>query len=339
MKILNDIRSKYPNEFVLFGIFIFLFVVMSILSPDKFLSITNLQTMLFQMPEFGLMALAMMIAVLTGGMNLSIITGSTLATIIAGFFMRTEFVQNNPALGTLLAVLMTIFIACMTGVLNGAIVAYIGVAPMLVTLGTKTLFEGLGLQFTKGSSVSGFPELFNRIGSGTLFGIPYTLIILIIFTVLSYFLFERSKWGMEVYMIGCNETATRFSGVNTKATLLKVYIYSGLMYGIAGILIASRYCSAKTDYGSSYLMQALTAVVLGGTSIAGGSGTVAGTILAVMIIQTVSTGFNIYGINRNIVNIITGVILIVVLAIRYLTQVVIDRKKIRERVAQSRKTA
>lgn len=339
MKFFKDLRSKYPNETVLMGIFLFLFIVMSILSPDKFLSATNLQTMLFQMPEFGLMALAMMIAVLTGGMNLSIITGSTLATIIAGFFMRTEFVQNHVVVGVILAVLLTLILACLTGVLNGAIIAYIGVAPMLVTLGTKTLFEGLGLQFTKGSSVSGFPELFNQIGSGTIFGIPFTLIILVIFTILSYFLFERSKWGMEVYMIGCNETATRFSGVNTKATLLKVYIYSGLMYGIAGILIASRYCSAKTDYGSSYLMQALTAVVLGGTSIAGGSGTVAGTIIAVMIIQTISTGFNIYGINRYIVNIMTGVILIAVLAIRYITQVVIDRKKIKERTAASRKAA
>lgn len=339
MKLMKDIRSKYPNEMVLLGIFVFLFVVMSILSPDKFLSPMNLQTMLFQMPEFGLMALAMMIAVLTGGMNLSIVTGSTLATIIAGYFMRSDFVQSNPAIGTLLAIVMTIFISCMTGVLNGSIIAYIGVAPMLVTLGTKTLFEGLGLQFTKGSSVSGFPELYNKIGSGTFFGIPYTLIIFIIFALLSYFLFERSKWGMEVYMIGCNETATRFSGINTKATLLKVYIYSGLMYGISGILISSRYCSAKTDYGSSYLMQALTAVVLGGTSIVGGSGTVAGTIIAVMIIQTVSTGFNIYGINRYIVNIITGVILIFVLAIRYITQVVIDRKKIKKRVSAKSEAA
>ena len=137
--------------------------------------------------------------------------------------------------------------------------------------------------------------------------------------------------GREVYMIGCNETATRFSGIKTKKVLLLVYIYSGVLYGMAGTLIASRYCSAKTDYGSSYLMQALTAVVLGGTNIMGGSGSVAGTVLAVLIIQTISTGFNIYGINRYIINIFTGAILIVILAIRYITGVVIDRKKIKER--------
>ena len=106
---------------------------------------------------------------------------------------------------------------------------------------------------------------------------------------------------------------------------------------MAGTLIASRYCSAKTDYGSSYLMQALTAVVLGGTNIMGGSGTVAGTVLAVMIIQTISTGFNIYGINRYIINIFTGTVLIVILAIRYITGVVIDRKKIKERALASSK--
>lgn len=333
MNFIKELKSKHSNEMVLTCIFIILFILMSALSPDKFLSATNLQTMAYQMPEFGLMALAMMIAVLTGGINLSIITGSTLAAIIAGYFMTTGFVQSNPVIGVILAVILSIFLACLTGVFNGAVIAYIGVAPILVTLGTKTLFEGLGLKFTRGGSVSGFPALYGSIGSGEIAGIPYTIIIYAVMIIVSYYLFERSKWGTEVYMIGCNETATRFSGIKTKKTLMWVYIYSGILSGIAGVLISSRYCSAKTDYGSSYLMQALTAVVLGGTSIAGGSGSVAGTVIAVLIIQTISTGFNIYGINRYIINIITGVILIAVLAIRYISKAMSDKKKIKERAA------
>ena len=157
--------------------------------------------------------------------------------------------------------------------------------------------------------------------------------------VVSYFMLERSKWGREVYMIGDNETATRFSGINTKKVLMLVYVFSGLLYGLSGVLITSRYCSAKTDYGTSYLMQSITAVVMGGTDINGGSGTVAGTILAVMILQTVSTGFTIHRVDQNLVNIFNGLILLAVLSIRYITGRVIATKKIRERQAEAKSQA
>lgn len=328
--------SKHSSETTLFVIFLFTFVLMGILSPDKFLDRNNLVTMAFQIPEFGLMSIAMMITILTGGINLSITTGASLASIISAFILASDFTKSNPALGVLVALISCIGVAAATGVLNGYVIAYIGVAPMLVTLGSKTLFEGLGLNFTKGGSISGFPEQFSFIGNGLIAGIPLPMIIFVIVVVVTYFLFERSAWGTEIYMIGCNETATRFSGVKTKLTLLWVYIYSGLMAGIASILISSRYNSAKTDYGSSYLMQSVSAVVLGGTSIMGGHGTVAGTVIAVLIIQVISTGLNILGVNRYIINIITGGILIAVLALRYVMTVLENKRKIRERAKQSR---
>ena len=334
MNKMKDLRSRHSSEFTLLLIFVGLFVLMAVLSPDRFMTVNNIKTMAFQMPEFGLMALAMMIAVLTGGINLSITTGATLSTIVAAFILSSEFGKEHPLLCVLVGVVVCMLVAVASGIVNGTIVAYIGVAPMLVTLGTKTLFEGLGLNFTKGGSISGFPELYAEIGNGTLLGIPIPMIIYVIALVACYFLFERSVWGTEVYMIGCNETATRFSGINTKKVLLWVYIYSGILSGIAGILISSRYNSAKTDYGSSYVMQAVSAVVLGGTSISGGHGTVAGTIIAVAIIQVISTGLNILGVNRYIINIITGGILIAVLILRYATKVMDDKKKIKMRAAQ-----
>lgn len=335
MKKIKELRSGHSSEFTLLLIFIGLFILMGILSPDRFLTVNNIKTMAFQMPEFGLMALAMMIAILTGGINLSITTGATLSTIVAAFILSSEFGKENPVLCVIAGVVICMLVATVTGVVNGTVVAYIGVAPMLVTLGTKTLFEGLGLNFTKGGSISGFPELYSEIGNGTILGIPIPMIVYVIALVVCYFLFERSVWGTEVYMIGCNETATRFSGINTKKSLLWVYICSGILSGMAGILISSRYNSAKTDYGSSYVMQAVSAVVLGGTSISGGHGTVAGTVIAVAIIQVISTGLNILGVNRYIINIITGGILIAVLILRYVTKVMEDKKKIKMRAAQS----
>lgn len=337
MNFFKNLRSKHSNELTLAIIFIGIFVLMSILSPDKFLSGNNIKTMMFQMPEFGLMAIAMMIAVLTGRINLSITTGAALSSIVCAFILSSEFSQNNNALGIVLGLIACMAVAVICGVINGYVVAYIGVAAMLVTLGSKTLFEGLGLAFTKGGSISGFPEAYSFLGNGSVLGIPFPIILYIVVIIVSYLLIERSAWGTEVYMVGCNEIATRFSGINTKKTLLKVYIYSGVMSGLASILISSRYNSAKTDYGSSYMMQAVTAVVLGGTSISGGHGTVAGTVLAVAIVQVISTGLNILGVNRYIINIITGGILIVVLALRYITKVMEDNRKIKERAAATAK--
>lgn len=335
MNFIKNMRSKHSSEFTLLLIFLVVFVIMGILSPDRFLTVNNIKTMAFQMPEFGLMSLAMMIAVLTGGINLSITTGAAFSSIVAAFILSSEFGKSSPVLSVVVALFACMLVSVLTGAVNGVMIAYIGVAPMLVTLGTKTLFEGLGLNFTKGGSISGFPEIYSEIGNGTFLGIPIPLLIYVAVVIVSYFLFERSAWGTEVYMVGCNETATKFSGIDTKRTLMLVYIYSGILAGLASVLISSRYNSAKTDYGSSYMMQAVSAVVLGGTSIAGGHGTVAGTVIAVAIIQVLSTGLNIWGVNRYIINIITGGILIVVLALRYITKVMEDKKKIKMRAAQS----
>ncbi|MGI6020734.1 MAG: ABC transporter permease [Lachnospiraceae bacterium] len=337
MKFFNFLKDKHANELVLFAIFAALFIIMSILSPDTFLSWPNIQNMMFQMPEFGLMALSMMVVILTGGMNLSICKGAMLAAIIAALIMRGPLGQSSPVLATIVGVVVILVVSILTGVLNGYVIGYIGVVAMLVTISTQMIFDGAGLIITKGNSIGGLPEPFLAIGSLTLGPIPVTMILYIVMIVISYYVMERSKWGREVYMIGDNEVATRFSGINTKKVIMSVYVLSGVLYGLAGVLITSRYCSAKTDYGSSYLMNSITAVVMGGTDINGGSGSVAGTILSVLILQTVSNGFTIFRVDQNLVNLFTGLILIFVLAVRYLTGEVQKRKKIKARMLAAAK--
>ena len=336
MNFLKFLREKHPNELVLFLIFIILFVIMAATAPGVFLSESNIQNMMFQMPEFGLMALAMMAAILTGGMNLSITNAAMFSAIIAALFMKSSWGQANPVLATVIGTVLIIVISILTGVFNGCMIGYIGMVAMLVTLSTQLIFEGAGLIITKGNSIGGLPEEFLAIGSATIGTIPVTIILFVVMIVISYYVLERSKWGREVYMVGDNEVATRFSGINTKKVLMLVYVFSGLLYGMSGVLITSRYCSAKTDYGTSYLMQSITAVVMGGTDINGGSGTVAGTILAVMILQIVSNGFTIHQIDQNLVNIFNGLILLMVLTIRFVTAKVIASKKIKQRQAEAR---
>ena len=318
-------RNSY--QYALLLLLVVLMVVMEFLAPGKFLSIKNFKNMSFQMAEFGILALGMSVVIMTGGINLSIVNSAMLASIVSAFTMRALYNGGNgmadiPCI--IIGILVTIVVAALCGVFNGFFVAYIGILPMLATLGSQTVFDGISLNITRGSSVSGFPKLFQKIGNGTIGNVPYTLIIYIAVIIAAYFLIERSRWGISVYMVGGNEKATRFSGINTKKTVMLVYVFSAVLSGIAGIIMTSRYNSAKADYGSSYTMQAVAATVLGGTSINGGSGHVMGTVIAVCIIQVISSGFNILKVNRNFTDIATGLILVIVLSVNYL---VTHRKK------------
>ena len=318
-------RNSY--QYALLLLLIVLMVVMEFLAPGKFLTVKNFKNMSFQMAEFGILAIGMSVVIMTGGINLSIVNSAMLASIVSAMVMRTLYNGGNGMADVpciIIGILVTIAVAAMCGLFNGFFVAYIGILPMLATLGSQTVFDGISLNITRGSSVSGFPKLFQKIGNGTIGNIPYTLLIYIAVIVAAYFLIERSRWGISVYMVGGNEKATRFSGIDTKKTIMLVYVFSAVLAGISGILMTSRYNSAKADYGSSYTMQAVAATVLGGTSINGGSGHVIGTVIAVCIIQVISSGFNILKVNRNFTDIATGLILVLVLALNFL---ITNRKK------------
>jgi len=313
VKFVQRFRNK---EAVLFLIFIGVFAFMSILSPQTFLTMRNLQSMAYQLPEFGIFAIAMMVVIVTGGINLSITFTSALASIVGGLVLATMTTAGiSPTLTILAGLGVFILIALACGMVNGFVVATIGITPMLATLGTSTLFEGVCLNITKGGAISGFPDAFLWFGNTAILGIPFPMILFIVVVVVAYYLMERSSFGLKAYMIGCNPTVTAYSGVSVKKVLYGVYLFSAVLCALAGILMSSRYNSAKESYGSSYLLQSVAAAVLGGTDINGGYGKVVGTVLAVMIIQVISSGLNIFGVNRFVINVIMGGILIMVLAL------------------------
>ena len=306
------------KELVLLQILIGVFLLMSILSPGRFLSVYNLQSMAYQFPEFGIFALAMMVIVITGGINLSITYSATLSSILGAVVLVALNNFGVPPLVTVaIGVLVIIISSIACGAVNGLIVAHIGITPMLATLGTMTLFEGIALNITKGGAISGFPDMFQWFGNSAIIGIPVPLLIFVLVIIATYFILQRSSFGAKVYMIGCNPAATRFSGVNVRKVLFLLYIYSGILTGLAGIIMASRYNSAKESYGYTYLLQSVAAAVLGGTDISGGFGKVFGTVVSVLILQVISSGLNIFGVNRFITDVIMGMILIVVLTINF----------------------
>ena len=321
MESIKQAVSKNIKIYILFGILVCLIIIMSMLSPGGFFSARNFRSMSFQMAEFGILAIGMSIVILTGGIDLSISYNATLSRIIGTMLMRS-MVNNgmNPVITIIAGIAVIMIVSIICGAVNGYFVAYVGVLAILVTLGTRSVFEGIGLNLTRGSAVSGMPGEFQFIGNGSVYGVPVPIIIYIIVAIAAYIITRRTTWGVSVYMLGGNARATEFSGVNTKAVLMKVYIMCGALAGIAGVIMTSRYNSARTDYGFSYVMQSVAASVLGGTDIMGGAGSVVGTVIAVAILQVISTGLNIFGVNRNLVDIINGLILLLVLTINFFSE-------------------
>ncbi len=302
-------------------------VLMAILSKGSFVKSYTFETMAFQLPEFGILTLAMMLTIVTGGINLSLSVSAALSGIFAAIILNK--IPDNPIISIPLAIFICMVAGAFFGIINGALIAFLNIPPILATLGTMTLFEGIGLNITKGGSISGFPQSFFAVGNENIFGIPIPLIIFIFAAIFVFLMLEKTAWGEKVYVVGSNPKVARFSGINNKAILFSIYVFSGVLCSIAGIIIISRYNSGRIDYGSSYLMQSITAVVLGGTSIYGGSGKVSGVVIAVLIIQFLTTGFNTLGISNVLTGIVIGAILILVLAVNHINENILAKSRIK----------
>jgi ribose/xylose/arabinose/galactoside ABC-type transport system permease subunit len=179
----------------------------------------------------------------------------------------------------------------------------------------QMLVNGVCLVITRGRIISGYPESFSSIGSGSIAGIPFPLIVFAICTLLMVFIIKKMPTGSQIYLFGSNATATEFSGVNTKAMILKVYAISGFFVGVASIVLTSRFNSASAGYAESYLLVAVLIAVLGGISPNGGTGKVSGLVLSVAILQVVSSGLNLLRVSQHLTTALWGVILLLAVAV------------------------
>lgn len=278
----------------------------------KVLALPTLQSMAFQMPELGILSLAMMVTLLSGGLDLSIIATADLCALTIAFVLT----RHPDAAGLafvfwqVAAVGAGIAVALAIGLLNGLVIAYVGVSPILVTLGTMTLVRGAAVGMTHGNVLSGFPPWLLYIGNGTPLGIPAPLIVFAVIALPVAVMLTRSPLGIAIAMIGSNEKATRFSGVDTRRVLLKVYLLSALLSAAAALVMMARFNSANADYGQSYLLVTILAAVLGGVDPMGGFGKVSGLVLALIVLQFISSAFNLLGISEFLTLAIWGGVLI-----------------------------
>lgn len=309
---------------ILGGLLALVFISMWVLNPQQFPRVDTFQAMAFQLPELGLLSLAMMIPMLSGGINLSLVATANLVGIVSGLVLNALVSKDAHGVGALggtcLALLAGTVVAALIGGLNGILVAAFEVSPILATLGTMTLLDGLAVLFTNGGAVSGLPPTIQFLGQGSLLGIPVPMIIFVALAAVTAIGLGRTVPGFNLRMLGANPVASLFSGVRNRRVLFSAYLYSGLLCGVAGLVMLSRFNSAKSGYGSSYLLITVLAAVLGGVNITGGFGKVSGVVLALMILQVLSSGLNLLRVSTYLTLALWGLTLIVVVTLRSLSQ-------------------
>ena len=311
--------ERDPTVVMLAGLICVAILFFGSFAPARFLSAETLRSMAFQMPELGILALAMMIPLMSGGLNLAIIATANLsALVMAAILTRliapgTSPVADGSAVALALAAGFTT--AFVIGFITGAIVAFLRVHPILVTLGTMTAVKGLAVYATNGGVIGGFPSVILFLGNGSMLGIPASMILFLLCTILVGVMMNHTPFGVSVRMIGSNEKATRYSGVPTGWILVWVYVVSSLLCWVAAVVMMARFNSARAGYAESYLLITILAAVLGGIDPNGGFGKVLGLTLSLVLLQIISTGFNLLGFSPHLTEAIWGATMILAIGI------------------------
>ena len=239
-------------------------VIMLVLTgPSRFLSAKSISAMMLQMPELGILTLAVTFALFLG-IDLSVVSTANLSGIIAAMLAVQLSKNGMDSVGVvLLSYAAALAVGCVCGLLNGIVISRTGVPAMLATLGTMEVYKGIGLILTDGSAVTGLPSAYGFLGSASLGSIPLIMIIFVLAIIVAAVTMRRRRFGLEVYLLGTNEKAAEFSGIDHVKVTIKAFVCSGMLAAAAGIIISSRVMTAKADYGSSYILQCLLVAIFG----------------------------------------------------------------------------
>lgn len=300
-------------------LFLIMLVSMAVLSTQNknFLSSSNLLNQVRLLTEVGLVALPMTYIIITGGIDLSVGSILGLCAIMLGYSWQ-EWGLPLP-----IAIIICLLVGMLAGFINGLFIVRVKVPPLIMTLATLAFYRGLAEGISRGRSARGYPEWFFQLGQGDFWGIPTQIWLLLIFAVLAAIMLGRTTLGRTLYAIGNNETGSRFSGLPVNRNLLIIYTFSGLMSALAAYIFVSRVSTTRSDMGSGLELDVIAAVVLGGTSIFGGSGSIIGTLIGVVLIQLLKNGLALSGVASDATIVVVGGVLVLSILINNFIQ---DRK-------------
>ena len=305
--------SLLSQEGILFIILVLVVLVLSQLN-DNFFTFSNLLNQGRLMSEVGLVALPMTYIIITAGIDLSVGSILGVSAIMLGVLWK---VLGLP-LG--LAIILCIVIGGLAGYVNGWFIVRLDVPPLIMTLATLALYRGLAQGISQARSVTGYPEWFFIFGQERILGVPTQLWLFIIFTIISIIILRRTTLGRYLYAIGNNPVGARFSGIPVGRVLLIIYTYSGIMSALAAVIFVSRVTTTRSDMGTGLELDVIAAVVLGGTSIFGGKGTILGTLIGLILIQLLKNGLALSGVTSDATIIVIGTVLILAILVNNFIQ-------------------
>ena len=312
---------KFYKKYGLFVILAIFIVVFSALNT-QFLTPGNLLNILRQISMFGIVVVGYTMVMISGGCDMSV--GGQLA--LCGMFAATLNVTYG--LPTFVVVILTLMLGALFGLINGLLMNVFNIMPLIVTLGTMLFFQGASYIISGGVAIFGLSDSFKFIGQGYLGFVPLPIVILLVIGMLGYIVLHKTYFGRQIYAMGGNPEAARLAGVNIKKYRLAVFTITGILAAVAGIIMAARTGSAQPSAGASYPFDCMTAVVLGGVSFAGGSGSMLGAMMGVIIIGVLNNGMQLVGMDSNMINCVKGIVLLIAIGIDSLQRTGKKAKKV-----------
>jgi len=324
--------AKLKSNRSLLIILVALVLLMAALNPSRFFAVGNVISMAYQIPIIAFLSLGIMVSMLTGGINLAIISTTNFTGIITIFLLKamagTAATSDAPLLASSVALLGGLAAAVGIGALCGVLVAYLEIPAFLVTLGVGTLLNGVNIVITKGYTISGFPQFILDIGNGLVLGIPLPFILFIIVSIFLSFLLSRTVFGVSLYLVGSNPIAARFSNINIRSIYIRQYILSSVFAALTSFVMMGQLNSVKANYADSYLLVAILACFLGGVDPFGGFGKTGGMVIAIIILQLVSTGVNLLRLDPFLTQAMWGFIIIILLATNFVRARMRERRRL-----------
>ena len=316
-KMLQGKAAPDTHMLTIAGLMALALIIMAVLQPGDYFTLRNVRSMIFQFPEYGILAFGMMVCMIAGGIDLSLVGIMNFTGVLAALIVTqmtaggTDTSMAVPAI--LVAVLTALVVGGLCGAFNGFIIGYFNIPAMLVTLCGLQLYTRLAYGITGGPAINGMCDAFKNIANGTVAGIPYVLFIYIIVVAVVAFVMKSTVFGNEIYFLGSNAKASRYSGINTLKVTVMTHMFSGILGGVSGILITSHLNSAKSSNGSTYTLLTLLIVVLGGVHPDGGKGRVMGVALATILLQLITNAFGLLHMDDNAKTFVNGCLLVAAL--------------------------
>ncbi|HEX7571540.1 MAG TPA: ribose ABC transporter permease [Bacteroidota bacterium] len=302
----DRITRKLSGEFGIGIAFVLEFILFAFLSP-YFFTPDNLLNVSLQASITAIIAAGMTFVILTGGIDLSVGSLVAFAGIVATTVLKTGL---PPVAGFIAAILAGVAVGSLSGAFAGFCITRFNIAPFIVTLATMTIWRGAAFVWTDGRPVWELPAGFAFLGTGRLLAVPVPTIIMVLTFIASHVILTRTRFGRYVYAVGGNIEAARLAGIRTWRVLVNVYILSGTLAALSGILLASRMNSGQPNAGVAYELDVIAAVVVGGTSLSGGAGSIVGTFIGAMLIAVLRNGLNLLNVNSYIQQVIVGVVIL-----------------------------